>query len=649
MTTIGDEGQAPSARLPRRRASFELKVIVLCVVATITALAFAFIAFQWQDWRGDRADLAAEQIGLGQMIASEAATSEQAGAGANLAIAGAMARSNDHTESADWFPASGGRIRLIDPKQGEREPPPGAGPRPTAEFTAGGLVVQVPYFVGGHRVGELVLRADDQDITDGLIRNSLIALMLALVATLISALVAKSLAGGSLRPLYALDRGIESVRRSRDFNVRADVTSDDEFGRLSENFNALLADLAAYEKQQRSVQELTAARDAAEEANILKSQFLANMSHEIRTPLNGVLGMAHMMRTGHLAPIQRERLEVIETSGALLLSILDDILDLSKIESGRVELEEAPFDIAEVAGGACAPFAAGAKANGVAFVLEISEAAKGQWRGDGVRVSQLICNLVSNALKFTESGEVRVEIHAAIRETGKALAISVADTGIGIAPEVLPKLFDKFVQADNTMTRRFGGAGLGLAICRHIVDLMGGVIEVRSDVGSGTTFHTVLPLAWLGERMAACEPAEPEASVDLSTLRVLAAEDNETNRLVLRAVLDALGVVPTIVDNGRLAVDAWEAGAFDLVLMDIQMPVLDGVAATREIRRIESQKGLPRTPIIAVTANAMKHQVDEYHAAGLDAHLAKPIVIQHLYAALAGVAASIPAARTIAA
>ena len=149
--------------------------------------------------------------------------------------------------------------------------------------------------------------------------------------------------------------------------------------------------------------------------------------------------------------------------------------------------------------------------------------------------------------------------------------------------------------------------------------------------------------------MAACEPAEPEASVDLSTLRVLAAEDNETNRLVLRTVLNALGVVPEIVDNGQRAVDAWEAGAFDLILMDIQMPVLDGVAATREIRRIEAEKGLPRTPIVAVTANAMKHQVDEYHAAGLDAHLAKPIVIQHLYAALAGVAASIPTARTIAA
>ncbi len=646
--TSGEERAPGAPRALGRRNSFEVKVIVLCVVATITALAFALGAFQWQDWQSDRADLAAAQTELGQVIASEAAAAERAGGG-DYAIAGAMARSSENTISADWFPASGGRVRLIDPRQGEREPRVQGGPQPTAQFAPGGLEVHIPHFAGGRRVGELVLRADDQDITRGLIRNSLISLKLALVAMLISALVARSLAGGSLRPLYALDRGIESVRRSRDFSGRVAVASNDEFGRLTENFNALLADIEVYEEQRRSVQELTAARDAAEAANVLKSQFLANMSHEIRTPLNGVLGMAHMMKTGRLEPEQRERLEVIAASGALLLSILDNILDLSKIEAGRTELEEAPFDIAEVAGGACALFVPSAEAKGVPFTLEIGEEAKGEWRGDGVRVSQLISNLVSNAVKFTPAGEVRVRIDAAVRETGKALAISVSDTGVGIAPEVLPTLFDKFVQADNTTTRRFGGAGLGLTICRHIVDLMGGEIDVQSTPGEGATFQVILPLTWLGEATAGQAPVAAEAPADLSTLRVLVAEDNETNRLVMRTVLNSLGVAPVMVENGQCAVDAWTAGAFDLILMDIQMPVLDGVAATREIRRREAERGLARTPIVAVTANAMKHQVDEYHAAGFDAHLPKPIVIEKLYATLVAVAAGGPVARALAA
>ncbi len=262
---------------------------------------------------------------------------------------------------------------------------------------------------------------------------------------------------------------------------------------------------------------------------------------------------------------------------------------------------------------------------------------------------QLIHNLVSNALKFTSHGEVRVCIDAGSGEPPSGLTISVSDTGIGVAPEDLPKLFEKFVQVDSSTTRRFGGSGLGLTICRHMVELMGGVIDARSTLGEGTTFSIVLPLAWLGvlEQVKA-EPAEAEPAADLSTLRVLAADDNETNRLVLKAVLHAMGVIALIVEDGRSAVDAWQAGDFDLILMDIQMPVLDGVGATREIRRIEAEKGLPRTPIVAVTANAMKHQVDEYLVAGLDAHIPKPLSVPALHAVLAQVASDRPAIAALA-
>jgi CheY-like chemotaxis protein len=300
-------------------------------------------------------------------------------------------------------------------------------------------------------------------------------------------------------------------------------------------------------------------------------------------------------------------------------------------------MEAAPFDISEVASGACATFTSLASASGVGFSMAIAPEAEGYWRGDSVRVRQIIYNLLSNALKFTSEGRVSVNIDRPQPDEG--LLITIADTGIGIAPEVLPRLFEKFVQADSTMTRRFGGTGLGLTICRHMAELMGGTVTVESVLGEGTTFRVALPLAWLGPVLKAPSPpiaAGPEAPADcgLDEMRILAAEDNATNQLVLRTVLNALGVDPTIVDNGREAVDAWTSGGFDLVLMDIQMPHMDGVAATREIRRREAEAGSPRTPIIALSANAMKHQVAEYLAAGMDAHLAKPIEIDKLYAAL---------------
>jgi len=232
---------------------------------------------------------------------------------------------------------------------------------------------------------------------------------------------------------------------------------------------------------------------------------------------------------------------------------------------------------------------------------------------------------------------VQVHIDAAPADAGKALSITVSDTGIGISAEALPRLFEKFVQADSTMTRRFGGTGLGLTISRHMVELMGGAITVESTLGKGSVFHVTLPLPWLGPSIRLPAPpsvSEGAGAAGFAGLRVLAAEDNATNQLVLKTILHSLGLEPVIVENGALAVEAWRREAFDLILMDIQMPVLDGVAATQDIRRIEAEEGRPHTPIIALSANSMKHQVDEYLAAGLDAHLAKPIEIDKLYAVL---------------
>ena len=379
--------------------------------------------------------------------------------------------------------------------------------------------------------------------------------------------------------------------------------------------------------------DLGRARDAAEAANEAKSAFLATMSHEIRTPLNGVLGMAQAMDRDELTRVQRDRLSVIQQSGEALLAILNDILDLSKIEAGQIELEEIEFDLGEVARGAHEAFTALANKKGLSFALDIDQA-RGVYLGDPTRLRQILYNLISNALKFTKTGEIRVI--GRLSEAG--LVLEVSDTGIGIAPEGLAKLFGKFHQVDASTTREFGGSGLGLSICRQLAEKMGGRIEVESAVGRGSRFIVTLPLS----RVAAERPVAPPrivAALDAPSisLRVLAAEDNRVNQLVLKTLLHQIGVDPVVVDDGQAAIEAWESQAWDVILMDIQMPRVDGPTAVRAIREREHASGRARTPILALTANAMPDQVAAYLAIGMDGHIAKPIETLRLFEALQAV------------
>ena len=376
---------------------------------------------------------------------------------------------------------------------------------------------------------------------------------------------------------------------------------------------------------------LIQAKEEAEAATLAKSAFLATMSHEIRTPLNGVLGMAQAMAAGPLTSEQRERLDVIHQSGETLLAVLNDVLDLSKIEAGRLELEEAEFDIGAVARGAQAAFAAVAAQKGLAFDLKVTRAAAGAYVGDATRVRQLLSNLISNALKFTEQGGVTVTVG---RRAG-ALALSVVDTGIGMSQDELAGLFQKFVQADASTTRRFGGTGLGLAICRELADLMGGSMEVKSAPGEGSTFIAVLPLPRGEDRAPHASNRATEAHAPPNAgLRLLAAEDNPMNQLVLKTLLGQVGIEPVIVNDGVDAVAAWESGEWDVILMDVQMPRMDGPTATRFIRERELAQRRRRTPIVALTANAMTHQMHEYLSAGMDGFVAKPIEVGRLFSAL---------------
>jgi signal transduction histidine kinase/CheY-like chemotaxis protein len=376
-------------------------------------------------------------------------------------------------------------------------------------------------------------------------------------------------------------------------------------------------------------------RIRAEDASAAKSDFLATMSHEIRTPLNGVLGMVQAMGHDRLPKAQRTRLEVIRQSGEVLLTLLNDLLDISRIEAAKLELDIGVLDMGRLAAQAEAAFAPLAAGKGLTLAIHADPAVLGLWRADPTRVRQIVYNLLSNAVKFTDRGGVTVALR--LQDDG-ALAIRVADTGPGVAADLLPTLFERFIQAEASTSRRYGGSGLGLAISRELARLMGGDIAAESEPGRGSVFTVRLPLA---RAEAAAAPTADEAGHEApqSNLRVLVAEDNETNQLVLRTLLGQVGLDPHVVSDGAQAVEAWRTGRWDVVLMDVQMPVMDGLAATRRIRELEAAEGRPRTPIIALTADAMSHQAAEYVAVGMDGLAPKPIQIEQLVEAINAVLA----------
>jgi CheY-like chemotaxis protein len=386
---------------------------------------------------------------------------------------------------------------------------------------------------------------------------------------------------------------------------------------------------------------MQAAQAAAEAANRAKSDFLANMSHEVRTPLNGVIGIVGALAQTALTAQQREMVDLIQASGATLERLVSDILDVSKIEAGRLELEVGEFDldvaldsILDVARIRCDD-------KGVAFRLERGPGARGRFSGDPVRLKQILDNLLSNAVKFTHAGSITVGIDV-IEVAGRPaeLGLSVADTGIGFDPALAASLFDRFSQADGTITRRFGGSGLGLSISKALAEMMGGRIEASSTPGQGSRFSFQAPLprtqsleAYDRARNEQGEAA-PASVAPISAagpLRILLAEDNVTNQKVVSLILEPLGAELSVVENGAEAVEAFRAGAFDLVLMDLQMPMMDGLAATRAIRAMEAgEPSRTRTPIAVLSANAMAHHRDEALQAGADLHIAKPVTARGL-------------------
>ena len=379
-----------------------------------------------------------------------------------------------------------------------------------------------------------------------------------------------------------------------------------------------ITDITAQVEGEEALRKSAARAEAASEA---KSHFLANISHEIRTPLNGVLGMAEVLEDALSEESQKRMIRSIRASGEVLLATLNDVLDMSKIEAGKLAMERIAFTPADLASQVTALHGLGAQEEGLELVVTASEGAKSPRQGDPHRILQILNNLVSNAIKFTERGSVRVTIGGAPAEP---LRIEVRDTGIGMTPEQANRVFEAFEQADGSVSRRFGGTGLGMSIVRRLVSIMGGRISVESAPGEGTAILIELPLPeaeTVPARGKAAKATAPEA--DLSGRRVLAADDNATNRKLLQLMLERRGAEVTLVANGREAIEAWAPERFDVLLLDISMPDIDGVTALREIRDRAADARVP-APALAITAHAMAHQVAEYRASGFDGHVGKP-------------------------
>ncbi|THD77406.1 MAG: response regulator [Phenylobacterium sp.] len=606
-----DSRPAPSAPV----TTFHVRVASVGLITTIVVLVAACLTFMLQQWAVARAQSHLTSQSLAQITATTAGSAIGRSDAADVQAPLSALAANPAVISARLVDTQGRTLALY---------------QAPSRSAADADVVVAPVRDGAGTIGHLSLSVAEPSILPSLPKYIALSFILLFGGGGMAVFLARSLARRVIAPVQRLSDAMHKVAAGGSFEPVEIKAQDELFRGLTASFNNLLAKLAEREDDLKAaMRELEQARDEANAANVLKTQFLANMSHEIRTPLNGVLAMAEVMSMGDLAEVQRDRLDVIRQSGSLLLAVLNDVLDLSKIEAGKLSLVVDDFELEPTMISASEGFRVMGATKGLAFSFEVAEAAQGWWRGDADRLRQIVGNLLSNAVKFTPRGSVAAKVDISA-ETG-ALHIVVADTGVGIAPEKLPTLFEKFTQADNSATRRFGGTGLGLAICRELTQMMGGAINVETREGVGSTFTVELPL----ERGAPVEAAETVADThDDGDLRLLAAEDNPTNRQVLQAVMDSLGIDIDIVPDGHEAVEAWRHGGYDLILMDIQMPVMDGIAAAREIRAVEVAEQRRRTPIVALTANALTHQIEEYLAAGMDGHVAKPIEIAKLYDAI---------------
>jgi signal transduction histidine kinase/ActR/RegA family two-component response regulator len=517
----------------------------------------------------------------------------------------------------------------------------------------------VPVFLDEEEIASLELRVDLWPVYQQLAWISGVALVLWLLGMVAAYVLSRVFNARITEPLSELADMMSEVTDREDYSQRFRYEVQNELGSVVDAFNEMLERIGDREQRLRKmIVELEEARDQAESAARSKSSFLANMSHEIRTPMNGVMGMIALLKQGKLTEQQRAYFETIERSADALLLIIDDILDFTKIEAGRLKLGKSAFRLRDSLSSIEALFSEPASQKGLALTFAVDKAIPELIVGDAGRIRQILLNLIGNAVKFTDAGDIRVKAGISEGGGGPQVRFTVTDTGPGIHPDDQARIFGEFYQADVSLTRAHGGTGLGLAITEQLVQLMGGRIGFDSSWGKGSSFWVELPMPTPGEvTMSEALPSEqtgasrynesarlqrltnPSASASAPTtgateyplpvsydLQVLVAEDSEVNQFIIRELLAKWGIEIEVTANGLEAVNAFREREFDLILMDIQMPEMDGLEATRQICRLQRDEGLhPHCAIVGLSAHAMGGDRERYLAEGMVDYLTKPI------------------------